>query len=118
MHELSIASNIVEIAEDAIREYPGKTARKIILEIGLLSGIDFEALQFALEVVTANTPLHGVEREILKIEPEAECQSCKTIFRVTDFFDHCPACGGYQFLIKRGKELLVKSIELEDGTPT
>ena len=51
MHELSIAVNIVEIAEENARKEDAKLISEIELEIGSQSGVVLEALELALELL-------------------------------------------------------------------
>ena len=46
MHELSIALGIVKIAEDETAKVNADEVTKIELEIGVLSGIEIESLNF------------------------------------------------------------------------
>ena len=46
MHELSIAKDIVAIAETNLAQYPGAKVTGITVSIGVFSGVDPEALKF------------------------------------------------------------------------
>jgi hydrogenase nickel incorporation protein HypA/HybF len=113
MHELSIAENIIKLTEEKISQYPGKKPVKVILEIGLLSGIDFDALDFAMQSVVKNTIMENTEIEIIRIEPMAKCRSCENIFKAEDYLSSCPKCLSLDIEFLRGRELLLRSIELE-----
>ncbi len=68
MHELSIAMAIVESVEEQIAAYPGAAVRRVVIEIGELSGVAAEALQFSWSRATEDTALAGA---FLQIEPGA-----------------------------------------------
>lgn len=114
MHELSIAEHIVEIAVDALPADSGVTVREIELEIGTLSGIEIEALTFAMDVVMKNTPLEHAELRILRVQGRGGCNLCGAEFDMDDFFTPCPSCGGTNCDILRGEEMRVKSLLVND----
>jgi len=114
MHELSVAESIFRIADEKIKAYPDKKPVKITLEIGLLSGIDFEALDFAISSVIKNTPFEATSIQIDKISPLARCNECHHEFQPDDYITPCPICGNFNVAFIKGKELLIRSIELED----
>lgn len=114
MHELSIAQHIVEIAVDALPANSGATVREIELEIGMLSGVEIDALTFAMDVVMKHTPLEQAELRILTVEGRASCNLCGAEFDVEDFHTPCPSCGGFNCDILRGEEMRVKSLLVND----
>lgn len=112
MHELSIAMGIVRIAENEIAKVNAHKVDFIELEIGTLAGIEFEALDFVWPSAVKGTILENAEKRILKINGTAKCNVCNTVFQLDDIIDNCPNCGSYTKTIIKGKELLVKSLEV------
>ncbi len=113
MHELSVAESIFRLAEEKITAYSGKRPVKINLEIGLFSGIDFEALEFAISSVVKNTLFEETVIQIDKVSPLARCNECQHEFQPEDYITTCPVCGNFNVEFLKGKELLIRSIELE-----
>ena len=113
MHELSIAINIIEIAEQHARESNAICVKKVELEIGQLAGVVIEAMNFALEEAVKDTLLENAEFIIHSLTPQARCKMCDTIFQLDDYFSPCPACNKVDFDIIQGKELQIKSIQIE-----
>ena len=112
MHELSVALGIVKIAEDVIEKENAKVVESIELEIGTLAGIEFESLDFVWPSAVKNTVLENAEKKINIIEGEAKCGECNQVFKLNNIFDSCPECNSYLKSILKGKELLVKSLEI------
>lgn len=114
MHELSIAESIVEIAT----EYAGRenvaAFQSIELEIGSLSGIEIDALTFAMEVVCRNTVLNEAKVLITKVAGIAFCADCGVEFQVDDYFNPCPSCGNVCHTLQQGDELRVKSLTVNE----
>ena len=80
------------------------------MEIGALSGVQVDALQFALEAITCSTPL---EKTIFHnhISPLLLfCRGCANEY-VADPEDMlCPACFQSDFEIRQGTAMRVKTI--------
>lgn len=110
MHELSIATNIVEIAEEEVIKAKAKEVIEIVLEIGSMSGVVIEALEFAMDEAVKNTLLQNAKRSIIKQMAEALCTKCGHHFEVDDFFAVCPKCGSFETEVLKGKELKVKKL--------
>lgn len=112
MHELSIAMGIVDIAEKETKKAKKNKVELIELEIGTLAGIEFDSLDFVWPSAVKNTVLEHAEKKIIIIEGEAKCGDCDTIFKLNNIYDPCPNCNSYLKGIIKGKELLVKSLEV------
>ncbi len=113
MHEFSIAQSIIDIAEKFSGNGQVNQIREIDIEIGELSGIVFESLEFALEIATKGTPIEKTKYNLIRIDGCAKCNDCGEIFDMHNFLDCCPLCGGINREIKNGKQLHVKSIKIE-----
>lgn len=113
MHELSIVMNIVEIVEDNLKQNNANKVTEIELEIGTLSGVVMEAMEFALEEGAKNTVIGKSKKKIISIPGKARCNNCTKEFDVDDLFTPCPECGSFDSTIIQGEELRVKSIVVE-----
>jgi Zn finger protein HypA/HybF involved in hydrogenase expression len=51
MHEMGIASSILEAADTEAARYPGRWLAKIAVVIGEYAGVDTESLRFCFEVL-------------------------------------------------------------------
>lgn len=112
MHELSIALSIVDIAEKEAAKAKARKVDLIELEIGTLAGIEFDSLEFVWPSAVKDTVLENAERKIKVIQGEAKCSDCGTVFKLDNIYDACPKCKSYLKGILKGKELLVKSLEI------
>lgn len=113
MHELSVALSIIEIVEkEAKRENADKVV-KLELDIGLLAGIEFDSLDFSLNMAKNGTIMENAEIVVNKIEAKAVCANCKETFIVKNHFEECPSCCEYQNEIIEGKDLKVKSLVID-----
>ena len=113
MHEFSIALGIVKIAEDESRKAHARVIKNITLEIGTLSGVELEALDFAWPVAVKDTMLEHAGRTVEVIEGKAKCLDCGQVYDLNDMYDACPNCNSYVKDIISGKELRIKSLDVE-----
>jgi hydrogenase nickel incorporation protein HypA/HybF len=110
MHEMSITASIVEICEE---NSGGQRVISVTLEIGALSGVVPEAVEFCFDACTRDTLLEGAKLRIDRVPAEARCLDCRKRSGVSTCFDPCPACGGYRMELLSGNELRVKELEVE-----
>ncbi|MFK5958872.1 MAG: hydrogenase maturation nickel metallochaperone HypA [Lutibacter sp.] len=112
MHELSIVMGIVKIAEDETTKAKSNTVTRIELEIGTLSGVEIDSLNFVWGSAVKNTVLEKAEKQIFVIEGKGKCADCDTVFTMKKIYDCCPNCGSNFKGILKGKELRVKALEV------
>lgn len=110
MHELSIASDIIEIAEKSAREHHAACISKIEIVVGRLSGVVHDSLMFAMEEAVKGSMLEKAEVVIIDREAKARCNQCMHEFDTDSFYNTCPACGGFSFELIAGSELKISSI--------
>ena len=113
MHEVSLAESIATIALDILTSNSGQFVKEIELEIGTASGVELEALEFALTVVLKQRFTNPVDVKINRIEARGFCKSCSLDYLMDDLYSACPQCSGYNGFPTKGRELRVKSILIE-----
>ena len=59
MHELSIALNIVEIAEQQLARHGGERVKAVHLQVGPLAGVAKDALLFSFGLACEGTVVEG-----------------------------------------------------------
>lgn len=109
MHELAITQNIVAIATQHAN---GAKVRRLTLEIGQLTAIMPDAIQFCFEVCAQGTPLEGARLEILERSGIGQCQACGQTLELEQPFGICD-CGSTRLHILQGEELTIKEMETE-----
>ncbi len=113
MHEFSIALNIVDIATETARANKAKTVNEVEVDIGDMSGVVYEALEFALQSAVKGTILEHSRFRLNRIKATAVCLDCKHGFEPEDYLSACTKCGSYRIEIVKGKEMRVKSINVD-----
>ncbi len=112
MHELSIAINIVDIATGEAKKAGAQRVTDLNIEVGSLSGVVAEALEFAMQMAVKDSILEEASVNIHQIHARARCRVCGEEFGVADFFELCPKCESPDLQITRGQELLVRSLKV------
>lgn len=115
MHELAIAYELVEIAENAARGANAERVTVVRLRLGVFSGVVKEALWFGYDTATQGTLLEGSQLEIEDVPLVMACADCgqqSTALSIQDL--RCPVCGSSATTIEHGKELELTSMEIVD----
>lgn len=112
MHELGLMQNIVDTVQDYARKNKVEKVLKVVLEIGKISGVVPEALEFCFEVCTKETGLEGAELEIQTVAALGKCKGCKKEFDLLENNFSCPNCEGADWEIISGRELIIKGLEV------
>lgn len=115
MHELTLAVSIVDLALAEAKKNNAESITGIDLEVGELSGVDREALEFALKFATEDTPAQSAQIRIVQTRGEGWCASCQTKFIMKEIWTPCPDCDSPATEIIHGKELRVISVEIDDS---
>ena len=112
MHELSLAINILEIAEDHARQAGASSIGAVVLRVGALSGVEPSALELAFQVAQQGTMAHQARLEVECVAGRAMCERCGLEFDVDAGLALCPTCGQPSATFIRGRELEVRSLEV------
>lgn len=112
MHELSIAQEIIRIAEQYIDEENSKI-KSVRVKIGKLQNVLVDSLEFCFDGLIPNSRLSGSKLIVEKIPLVVECKRCKKISESDEYIFICKHCGGNNIDIKTGNELTISEIEFE-----
>lgn len=113
MHELTIAESINNIVQETLGERKARVSR-INLEIGKLTAVVPDSLRFCFQFVAKDTPAENAELNIEEIPVRCRCAECRSEFTLDFPVFLCPHCGSGEVKLLSGRELFIKSIELEE----
>lgn len=115
MHEISIVQALIEHVEEAVRE-AGQSGRVMCLDlvIGRLSGVNADSIRFAFEMLAPDTRVASARLNIEEPPAVACCRTCGVRTPIQELVDRCPACGSPDISIEEGRDLLLRSIEVDE----
>ena len=113
MHEFSLCEGIIDTVTTHARRQGFNRVRRVWLEIGELANVELDALRFAFDILRRDTPAAAAELDIITLPGRAHCLDCAQTVAVSQHFDPCPLCGGYQWRLLSGTELRIKELEVD-----
>lgn len=113
MHELSVCQSLIGEVERVAAAHGAAAARRIVLCIGPLSGIDMAQLRAAFTVARAGTCAADAELEIEDTPVRVACRECGAESAATVQRLVCGRCGGWRTSLVSGDEILLRTVELQ-----
>lgn len=116
MHELSIAHNLVELADEAARAAGAVRVTVVRLRLGAMAGVVEDALRFCFPVAASGTLVEGADLSIEHVPVQVFCDQCARSHMLTSpFVFRCPVCGAPTLSLLQGREIQIESIEIEEA---
>ncbi len=114
MHELSVAEEIINIANQYIPTDCKSDVISVKVEIGKLSNILSDSLKFCFDALTVDTRLKGARLIIEENPIIILCEDCGKTSEIERIFFQCKSCDSPKVKLLKGNELKVKEIEIND----
>ena len=113
MHELALAEDIVQTIREKVTPDLGKVI-SLTIRSGKFSGVVAESLEFGLRLAFQESDNPEIN---IQIHQEATCArcSCGHEYEMTDMFSACPKCQSWQRTMLSGTDLIIESVEIDDG---
>ena len=64
MHEMGIASSVIDTVRKEVQRYPGRRVVRVGLRVGEFAGVDTESLRFCFEVISKSSDLGSMELDL------------------------------------------------------
>ena len=114
MHELGIVQSILDIIEQQMKIHSAKRLVRAELEFGVMTAVMPDAIQFAFEALSKDSPVEGAELVINVVPIKAICLNCGHEPTLDTYTPFCPVCSTGVLNIVQGKdEMRIVSIEIE-----
>lgn len=112
MHEYSIVQSLLESCEEHARQNDSEKVTKVIVKIGVLSGVEPDLLQTAFDTFKEKTVCDGCDFVINIQKVVIECFDCdeQSILEKNEFF--CSKCQSNKVKVIDGEEMFLMSLEL------
>ncbi len=114
MHELSIAEEIINIASQYVPADNKAEVLSVFVEIGKLSNILPDSLEFCFDALVGDTKLKGAKLIVNEIPAAVKCDACGNISEIENVLFQCNNCGSPNVKLIKGNELKVTEIEIND----
>ena len=113
MHELSIASSLMDLCLETALKNNAVSIKRIKIKVGKMSGVMPHFLQSAFEAVQKNTIAENAVLEIVEEEIEIQCKGCGQKTKMETYAFICPACGSPELEILSGNDLQLLDMDIE-----
>jgi hydrogenase nickel incorporation protein HypA/HybF len=114
MHEIGIASAIIEASQAEAERRVGAKLVRIGIRIGVLAGVNSDALRVAFVALTKGTELDTVDFQIKECPRRNRCLDCGHEFETALYSDPCPCCTSPSVALVGGDELDLDYVEVEE----
>lgn len=116
MHEISLASAVIEQLKQLAAERPGQRITALWLAWSEFQQINETALREAFGILTADGPLAGVRLELNVEQARGRCCQCHQEFVLNQNDYKCPSCQATRFDLVADKPLTIEQIEVDEIT--
>jgi hydrogenase nickel insertion protein HypA len=113
MHEYSIVQALLTQCEEHAEANEATKVTKIVVKIGVMSGVETHLLETAFNTFKEKTVCDGAEF-ITKIQPlTIECNDCKSVSELDAIEYCCKECKSTNVKVIDGEDMFLMSLEME-----
>ena len=113
MHEYSIVQSLVESCEEHAKKNSASKVTKVVIKVGVMSGVEPHLLQEAFETFKEGTICDGCEFIMDVQKVKIECNDCSVISELEQNEYRCPKCESIDIKIIDGEDMFLMQLELE-----
>lgn len=112
MHEYSIVQSLLESCEEHARQNESENVTKVIVKIGVLSGVEPDLLQTAFDTFKEKTVCENAQFIINHQKVVIACLSCDEESTLEKNEFACPKCNSTQVKVVDGEDMYLMSLEM------
>ncbi len=113
MHEYSIVQSLLDLCDENARQNKATKVTKIVVKIGVMSGVEPSLLQTAFETFKEKTICEEAEFIINMQEIVVKCNRCLEESTLQKLEYCCPKCESTDLNILDGEDMYLMQLELE-----
>lgn len=113
MHEYSIVQSLLDSCEDHAKQNDADKVTKVVVKIGVMSGVEPHLLQTAFDTFKEGTICDSSQFIMNIQEVKVFCNSCSKESELKKLEYLCPSCGSDKLNIIDGEEMYLMQLELE-----
>ncbi|MFO7813118.1 MAG: hydrogenase maturation nickel metallochaperone HypA [Pelovirga sp.] len=114
MHEFSIVSSLLDLVEADVRKHNARSATRVVVRVGEMSGVVAELLAEAFHVCKHGTCAEQAELVIEKQQVLIRCH-CGYQGSIKNRHFVCPVCKMADVEVTAGEDMILQQLELEVG---
>lgn len=113
MHEYSIVQSLIKSCEEQAEKNSATKITKVVLKVGVLSGVEIELLKTAFDTFKEETICDSCEILINYQKIVILCNKCKeeSTLEKNEFL--CPSCDSNDLEVVDGEDMYLMSLEME-----
>ena len=112
MHEFSVCRGLIRQVERVALENDAVGIKAIVLDVGVLSGVEAELLGRAFEVARHDTLAAEAELVINAKQASVHCEHCGYRGEAAANRLVCPVCDNWKVELTGGDQMLLRSIDI------
>ena len=113
MHEYSIVQALLDQCEESARQNGATKVKKVVVKIGVMSGVEVELLKTAFDTFKEKTMCEEAEF-VTNIQPIViKCNSCEETSVLEKNEYNCPKCKSLELDVIDGEDMYLMQLELE-----
>lgn len=113
MHEVALAQAVWRQVAAEMDRHKGRSLLTVRLTVGKWSGADPESLEFALRILISESPWPKAAIQIQTQPLGLVCRKCGRAFEPEELNLACPGCQSLDVEVAKGKDVYIKSLEIE-----
>lgn len=113
MHEYSIVQSLLDSCEEHARQNNSTNVTKVVVKIGVLSGVEPNLLETAFNTFKEKTFCEKAEFIINRQKVVIACLSCHEESTLEKNEFSCPKCSSNQVKVIDGEEMFLMSLEMD-----
>ena len=113
MHEYSIVQSLLDSCDEHLKANSATKVTKIVIKIGVLSGVEPELLESAFELFKVDTNCYEAKLVMNIQKILIHCNHCANEQELEKNIFVCPRCQSYDISILDGEDMFLMSLEIE-----
>jgi hydrogenase nickel incorporation protein HypA/HybF len=114
MHEMSIATQLLETVLAVAAENGAAGVEQVEVELGAMRLVVPEVLELAWQVAAEGTLAEGARLKMTDVPIQAKCRDCGRAFAAEIGNFLCPGCGQADVEIVAGDDIILKTVVCRD----
>lgn len=114
MHEFSIVQALMEQCEGLAAEHQASVIHRVVVKIGVLSGVEPYLLQTAFDTFKESSAVCGQAKLVLQHQPLiGQCLQCGEQQEMASFGEFCSDCENSMMTVVDGDALMLMQLEMD-----